>query len=180
MIVTRKAHINHETVRRILSKPLPEQYAEIGQEEKGRVLRHELVCVSGEDYDRVVDVAHAIAKEIGDCRINPEISENANRSEVYEGLSSSRSNPDLWTEEYGYIDVKSPQNITNCCRNANKASKQGACVCLTDHYLDLDDKKIEKRNSEIWRSPYYNHDVIFWLVNGELRKYKRPKKYKRP
>ena len=176
-----KAHINHETFRRILSKPLSEQYAEIGQEEKGRVLRHELVCVSGEDYDRVVDVAHAIAKEIGDCRINPEINKKENRSEVYAGLNSQTSNPDLWAEEYGYIDVKSPQNITNCCRNANKASKQGACVCLTDHYLEyLDDKKIEKRNSEIWRSQYYNHDVIFWLVNGELRKYKRPKKYKRP
>lgn len=128
----------------------------------------------------MVDVAHAIAKEIGDCRINPEISENANRSEVYEGLSSSRSNPDLWTEKYKYIDVKSPEKSKNCCRNANKASKQGACVCLTDHYLDLDDKKIEKRNSEIWRSPYYNHDIIFWLANKELRKYKRPKKYKRP
>ena len=105
----------------------------------------------------------------------------ADGSEVYEGLSSSRSNPDLWTEKYKYIDVKSPEKSINFCRNANKASKQGTCVCLADHYLEyLDDKKIEKRNSDIWRSPYYNHDVIFWLVNGELRKYKRPKKYKRP
>lgn len=129
----------------------------------------------------MVDVAHAIAKEIGDCRINPEISENANRSEVYEGLSSSRSNPDLWTEKYKYIDVKSPEKSKNYCRNANKASKQGACVCLTDHQMkDLSERIISGRNESIWKSKDYHHDVIFWLVKGKLRKYERPAKYKRP
>ena len=145
-----------------------------------------------EDYDfacsfyvyedhRVVEVAHTIAKEIGDCRINPEISENENRSEVYAGLNSQTSNPDLWAEEYGYIDVKSPKNVNNSCRNANKASKQGACVCLTDHQMkDLSERIISGRNESIWKSKDYHHDVIFWLVKGKLIKYERPAKYKRP
>ena len=105
----------------------------------------------------------------------------ADGSEVYEGLSSSRSTPDLWTEKYKYIDVKSPEKSINCCRNANKASKQGACVCLTDHQMkDLSERIISGRNESIWKSKDYHHDVIFWLVKGKLIKYERPAKYKRP
>ena len=105
----------------------------------------------------------------------------ADGSEVYEGLSSSRSNPDLLTEKYKYIDVKSPEKSINCCRNANKASKQGACVCLTDHQMkDLSERIISGRNESIWKSKDYHHDVIFWLVKGKLGKYERQAKSKRP
>lgn len=46
----------------------------------------------------------------------------------------SRANPNLKVGEFGYIDVKSPKKVMNCCRNANHASDaQHACVCLTDH-----------------------------------------------
>ena len=79
--------------------------------------------------------------------------------------------------EFGYIDVKSPKDSLNCCSNANHASRnQYACVCLTDHCFKkpITEKQIDDRNNAIWNSKEYTHDYIFWYVNGELRKYKRP------
>lgn len=89
----------------------------------------------------------------------------------------SRANPDLKVGEFGYIDVKSPEKVMNCCRNANHASDaQHACVCLTDHCFrkPITERQIQDRNKAIWDSKDYHHDYIFWYVNGKLRKYKRP------
>ena len=88
------------------------------------------------------------------------------------------ANPDLWAEDIGFVEVKSPKKTTNCCRNANHASKeQHACVCLTNHCFKnkvITEKQIEDRNRAIWISDDYHHEYIFWLIDGNLRKYKRP------
>ena len=176
-----KIFITDEEYKRILNKPLVEQFNEIYQGAKGNVLQHELVCVINEDYERVLSAAKEFANKIGNCRINPEIPKLflEERKRIYVSLPEDCfANPDLWVEEFGFVDVKSPKKVMNCCRNANHASKeQHACVCLTNHCFKnrvITEKQIEDRNKAIWNSQDYHHDYIFWLIDGKLRKYKRP------
>ena len=99
------------------------------------------------------------------------------RLSVGETTQDCFANPDLWVEKIGFVDVKSPEKVMNCCRNANHASKvQHACVCLTDHCFKKKptERQIEDRNKAIWGSEDYHHDFIFWLIDGNLRIYKRP------
>ena len=175
-----KTNLSVEDRDTILAKPLDEQYFTKYIGIKGKVLQHELACSTAEDYNRVLAVAQAFADRYGDCLLNPEISKFAKegRRKVYDMIpESSKANPDLKVGEFGYIDVKSPKDSLNCCSNANHASRnQYACVCLTDHCFKkpITEKQIEDRNNAIWNSKEYTHDYIFWYVNGELRKYKRP------
>ena len=175
-----KTNLSVEDRDAILAKPLDEQYFTKYMGIKGKVLQHELACSTAEDYKRVLDVAMAFANEYGDCLINPEIQFTATsgRRKVYDMLpKDSKANPDLKVGEFGYIDVKSPEKVMNCCRNANHASNaQHACVCLTDHCFrkPITERQIQDRNKAIWDSEQYHHDYIFWYVNGKLRKYKRP------
>lgn len=175
-----KTNLSVEDRDAILAKPLDEQYFTKYIGIKGKVLQHELACSTAEDYKRVLDVAKAFADEFGDCFLNPEIRFNAKegRKKVYDMIpEDSRANPDLKVGEFGYIDVKSPEKVMNCCRNANHASDaQHACVCLTDHCFrkPIMERQIQDRNKAIWDSEQYHHDYIFWYVNGKLRKYKRP------
>ena len=175
-----KTNLSVEDRDVILAKPLDEQYFTKYMGIKGKVLQHELACSTAEDYKRVLDVAIAFANEYGDCFLNPEIRFNAKegRRKVYDMIpEDSRANPDLKVGEFGYIDVKSPEKVMNCCRNANHASDaQHACVCLTDHCFrkPITERQIQDRNKAIWDSKDYHHDYIFWYVNGKLRKYKRP------
>ena len=175
-----KTNLSVEDRDAILAKPLDEQYFTKYMGIKGKVLQHDLACSTAEDYKRVLDVAMAFANEYGDCFLNPEIRFNAKegRRKVYDMIpKDSRANPDLKVGEFGYIDVKSPEKVMNCCRNANHASDaQHACVCLTDHCFrkPITERQIQDRNKAIWDSKDYHHDYIFWYVNGKLRKYKRP------
>lgn len=175
-----KTNLSVEDRDAILAKSLDEQYFTKYIGIKGKVLQHELACSTAEDYKRVLDVAKAFADEFGDCFLNPEIRFNAKegRKKVYDMIpEDSRANPDLKVGEFGYIDVKSPEKVMNCCRNANHASDaQHACVCLTDHCFrkPIMERQIQDRNKAIWDSEQYHHDYIFWYVNGKLRKYKRP------
>ena len=175
-----KTNLSVEDRDALLAKPLDEQYFTKYIGIKGKVLQHELACSTAEDYKRVLDVAKAFADEFGDCLLNPEIQFTATsgRRKVYDMLpEDSKANPDLKVGEFGYIDVKSPEKVMNCCRNANHASDaQNACVCLTDHCFrkPITERQIQDRNKAIWDSEQYHHDYIFWYVNGKLRKYKRP------
>lgn len=175
-----KTNLSVEDRDAILAKPLDEQYFTKYIGIKGKVLQHDLACSTAEDYKRVLDVAMAFANEYGDCFLNPEIRFNAKegRRKVYDMIpKDSRANPDLKVGEFGYIDVKSPEKVMNCCRNANHASDaQHACVCLTDHCFrkPITERQIQDRNKAIWDSKDYHHYYIFWYVNGKLRKYKRP------
>lgn len=175
-----KTNLSVEDRDVILAKPLDEQYFTKYMGSKGKVLQHELACSTAEDYKRVLDVAMAFANEYGDCFLNPEIQFTATsgRRKVYDMFpKDSKANPDLKVGEFGYIDVKSPEKVMNCCRNANHASDaQHACVCLTDHCFrkSITERQIQDRNKAIWDSEQYHHNYIFWYVNGMLRKYKRP------
>ncbi len=153
------------------------------------VYQHILVDTAAPDYPQILAVAKAYAAET-DCWINPEVDRRAEeaRKKLFPGLPAhlNRSNPDLTTTKYGYIDVKSPQNKSNIVSNANHACKQGAIVVLTDCFL-RDTLSIYKaksitfdiffgRNIDKNGIPNYTKDEVHWFINGTLYKLNRPKK----
>lgn len=161
----------------ILELPFDEQFTVEYEGKKGKVYQHLLHCTAGSDNSFVLDVAKAYADSEGNCWINPVIrSDSPFRASYYKNLpSDSRCNPDLTTESYGYIDVKSPKAMHNWGRNANHASReQFSCACLTNHRAEVDEAEILEVNKNLWKNGVYQHDFIFWLIDGTLLKYKRP------
>ncbi len=153
------------------------------------VYQHVLVDTTAPDYPQILAVAKAYAAET-DCWINPEVDRRAEeaRKKLFPRLPAhlSRSNPDLTTTKYGYIDVKSPQNKSNIVSNANHACRQGAIVVLTDCFL-RDTLSIYKaksitfdiffgRNIDRNGIPNYTKDEVHWFINGTLYKLNRPRK----
>ncbi|MDE7337866.1 MAG: hypothetical protein K2M92_01115, partial [Bacteroidales bacterium] len=151
-----------------------------------RVLQHILVDPTARDYKQVRAVAVAYTEEC-DCWINPVVvaNERVGRAKIYPDIKDSAS-PDLFTEKYGYLDVKSPLNKSNIIRNANLACSQGAIAVLTDFYLP-DTLSIYKaksitfdiffgRNIDKDGKPNYTKDEVHWFINGTLYKLNRPGK----
>ena len=109
------------------------------------------------------------------------------RQKIYPGIEDN-ANPDLTTDKYGYIDVKSPRNKSNLVRNANHASReQTAIVVITELMLDepLKHKQILQLTAKIFSfrnmndkgEPNYIKDEVHWFVKGKLLKYNRSKKH---
>jgi SPP1 gp7 family putative phage head morphogenesis protein len=163
---------------KIYNMPLKQQYDEISTANGSTVYQHKLTCTHDEDYIRVKDAASAFADNYYSVRINPEINPKAQtgRRKIYPDMNEDfKGNPDLSIKNYGYIDVKSPESPSKCVHWANFASsKQNAAVCLTNYRMTITEAQIEHKNEEIWRSPLYRHNIIFWIINGRLRKYERP------
>lgn len=115
--------------------PIEKQFIKIYTDKKSRhsVLQHRLVDESGADYQQILAVTKAYAKE-GECKINPIVVPKAEkgRKKIYPGIGNN-SNPDSTTEKYGYVDVKSPHRKNN---NATDACKQGGIAVITDLAMD--------------------------------------------
>ena len=167
--------------------PLEKQFRKVytDKESGHSVLQHRLVDETGEDYQQVLAVAKAYAKD-GDCKINPIVAPKAEkgRQKIYPGIKDN-ANPDL-TTVYGYVDVKSPHRKNNIVSNANDACKQGAIAVITDLALDepLTLEKAQavtldifsKRNANQKGIENYTKDVIHWFIGGKLHKLNRPEK----
>ena len=148
-----------------------------------RVLQHILVDPTARDYKQVRAVAIAYTEEC-DCWINPVVMPQAvtARQKLYPGIEDN-ANPDLKTDKYGYIDVKSPSNKSNVVSNANLACRQGGIAVVTDlllkevlkhkMILQLTAKIFSKQNKNHFGEPNYFKDEIHWFVNGKLLKYNR-------
>ncbi|MDE5544085.1 MAG: hypothetical protein K2I83_01580 [Bacteroidales bacterium] len=148
-----------------------------------RVLQHILVDPAARDYKQVRAVAIAYTEEC-DCWINPVVMPQAvtARQKLYPGIEDN-ANPDLKTDKYGYIDVKSPSNKSNVVSNANLACRQGGIAVVTDlllkevlkhkMILQLTAKIFSKQNKNHFGEPNYFKDEIHWFVNGKLLKYNR-------
>ena len=175
----------------IYALPLSLQFRIVYMDEGSRfaVYQHILVDTEAPDYAQILAVAKAYAAET-DCWINPEVDRRAveARKKLFSKLPAhlSRSNPDLTTRKYGYIDVKSPLNKSNIVSNANHACKQGAIVVLTDLMMDeelkhkmilqVTDKIFSEQNKNHLGVPNYHKDEIHWFINGKLLKYNRSEK----
>ncbi len=163
----------------IYNKPLNQQYDVVETSNGSTVYQHKLTCTHDEDYIRVKDTASAFADNYYSVKINPKVDKNARigRQKIYPDMpEKSNGNPDLTIKHVGYVDVKSPESPGKCVHWANFASsKQNAAVCLTDYRMSITETQIEHKNEEIWKSPLYKHDVIFWIIKGRLKKYERPK-----
>jgi SPP1 gp7 family putative phage head morphogenesis protein len=161
----------------IYNRPVNDQYVQ-SFVEKGAVREHLLVCKTDKDYENVRTVAEIIAKEGPTVLIHPEVNykETVGRLKIYPDFDENfRGNPDLWIKKYGYVDVKSPESRLKCIHWANHASnKQNAVVCLTNFRMEITERQIEENNSQIWKSKLYVQDVILWIIDGELKEYKRP------
>ncbi len=172
----------------VYAQPLDMQYEEVcvNIATRHRVLQHVLVDPTARDYRQVRAVAVAYTDEC-DCRINPVAvaNEKVGRAKIYPGIKDN-ANPDLTTEKYGYIDVKSPQNKSNIVRNANSACQQGAIAVITDLILYIENEEItqeelakftarilSEQNRNQLGKPNYTKDEIHWFIKGTLIKCNR-------
>ena len=105
-----------------------------------------------------------------DVEILPEIHESETDIRKKFGLVG-KANPDLRTSKYGLVDVKSPFSYKKIEKNAIKASKQGAIVCITDDHLLLQKSKLEQLSKAILYNRDYTKKEVHWVVNGILYKY---------
>ncbi|MCM1532636.1 MAG: hypothetical protein NC048_09670 [Bacteroides sp.] len=172
----------------IYALPLGKQFRIVHIDEGSgfAVYRHVLVDTEANDYKQVLTVAKAYARETP-CAINPEVDKNAPlaRAKIFPGIEDL-ANPDLHTEKYGYIDVKSPQRKSNIISNANDACKQGAIAVITDFFLG-DTLSIYKaksitfdiffgRNIDKNGQRNYTKNEIHWFLGGTLHKLNKPEK----
>ena len=186
---SKRPKLTPEQKEAIYALSLPEQFSivHIDSESGYVVYQHLLVDDHAPDYWQILAVAKAYAAETN-CWINPEIMPQAvaARRKIYPDVKD-KANPDLTTDKYGYIDVKSPHNKRNIVRNANLACSQGAIAVLTDLMMDeeLKHKMILQLTAKIFSElnrnrqgePNYTQDQIHWFVKGTLLKYNRPEKH---
>ena len=175
----------------IYALPLRVQYVviHVNAETFFKVLQHILVDPAARDYGQVRAVAIAYTEEC-DCWINPEVNVYAPeaRKKIFPGIEDN-ANPDLYTEKYGYIDVKSPLRKSNIVSNANSACRQGAIVVITDLMLDASKEEItveeiakftarilSEQNRNHLGQPNYTKDTVHWFIKGILVKCNRPEK----
>lgn len=163
----------------IYSLPEAKQFITEYSDGKNKVLRHLLASKFEEDYPFVYRCAVKFSIKYGEVRINPQIPfvEKKGRKTIYKEIAeNSKACPDLFVKQLGWVDIKSPFNIHNCCRNANHASSdQHAYACLTDDRFssEITERQIISRIKAIFNSSKYTHDKIFWSIKGNLRIYKK-------
>ncbi|MCM1170369.1 MAG: hypothetical protein NC324_10590 [Bacteroides sp.] len=186
---TAKPKLSPARKEAIYAQPLGKQFRIVHIDEGSgfAVFQHVLVDTEANDYEQVLAVAKAYAKETH-CAINPIVNRGApaGRRLIYPGIENSNANPDLTTGKYGYVDVKSPLSKSKIVKNANAASKQHAIAAITDLALDeplkhklilqITAKIFSNRNTNLQGQPNYTQDRVHWFVNGELLKYNRSKK----
>ena len=184
----KRIKLTPEEKEAIYALPLHMQYEVVcvNADTRHRVLQHILVDPAARDYKQVRAVALAYTEEC-DCWINPVVMPQAvtARQKLYPGIEDN-ANPDLKTDKYGYIDVKSPSNKSNVVSNANLACRQGGIAVVTDlllkevlkhkMILQLTAKIFSKQNKNHFGEPNYFKDEIHWFVNGTLLKYNRSEK----
>lgn len=158
-----------EEKHQIYSKPFDEQFKNVYSSNNHTVKRHILRDTNGMDYERVLDAAKLYSKS-SNVEMLPEIHESETYIRKKIGLEG-KSNPDLRTSKYGFVDVKSPFAYKKIEKNAIKASKQGAIACITDDHLLLQESKLEQLSKTILNNRDYTKDEVHWVVNGKLYKY---------
>lgn len=156
----------------IYAKPLEDQFVKVFQQGDATVLKHLIRSDLSSDYIRVLDVAKALALEKqGPVYILPEI--NAQERVLRERLGLSTVNgktPDIMLEIGSFIDVKSPMVERKLSKNAGKAFRQSAVVCITDHRMQMDKNRLNQYQNRIFGNANYEYSVLYFFINGKLCK----------
>ena len=155
--------------------PLEDQFVKVFQQGDAIVLRHLIRSDLSSDYNRVLDVAKALALEKnGPIYILPEINSHEITLRMSLGLRADNGfTPDIMIEKGSFIDVKSPEKIDRLSTNACKAYKQGGVACITDHSLKLEKGLIDKYAKWVLESQGYKYKEVYFYIEGVL--YKRAK-----
>ncbi len=156
----------------IYSSPVEDQFTPVFKRGKAMVSKHLIKSTESEDYDRVLDVAKAFARERKKTVfLLPEI--NAHEKDLRRtlGLSTDNGNtPDIMLEIGSFIDVKSPLVLDKLSKNAGKAFKQSAVACITDHRLKLDPKKMDEYARRVFGNTTYESDTVYFYIKKRLYK----------
>lgn len=160
---------------KIYARPIEEQFVPIYQRGDAIVFKHLIKDTSSEDYDRVLDVAIALAEEKnGPVYLLPEI--NAQEKAVRQQLGLSTENgmtPDIMLSIGSFIDVKSPESKDTISANACKAYRQGGIACITDHRTTLSPDELNQYAWWVLNSQgYHFHEVYFYLKGNIYKKAK--------
>lgn len=143
----------------------------------GSVRKHLLVNTKADDYNDIMNVSNAFAKQGKKVEILPEIhiSDLDARKKILPNLGHQSSNPDLRIDNV-YMDVKRPKAIKNITGNANQASKQNAVAIISDAQLDkkMSEEIMIKRAEAILNDKNkenYSADEIYFFNEGKLSKF---------
>ena len=172
-----KANAEHNITKRtkeqkheIYMRQIEDQFKDVVYKDKTNhvVQRHILKDKKEMDYNHVLDAAMFLSK-YKNVRILPEIhySEVDIRKQL--GLPDKK-NPDLIVGNT-FVDVKSPFASSNIVTNANRACKQNATACITDHLCYIDKKNVETFARKVLKDENYTKDTVFFVIEGELYKY---------
>ena len=114
------------------------------------------------DYIRVLNVAQALALERqSPVYILPEINAQERVFRKRLGLSTENGmTPDIMLEIGSFIDVKSPMVERKLSKNAGKAFRQSAVVCITDHRMKMDKARLDQYQSRIFGNENYKYGVL--------------------
>ena len=172
-----KANAEHNITKRtkeqkheIYMRQIEDQFKDVVYKDKtGHVVQRHIMKDKKEmDYNHVLDAAKLLSK-YNNVRILPEIhySEVDIRKQL--GLPDKK-NPDLIVGNT-FVDVKSPFASSNIVTNANRACKQNAIACITDHLCYIDKKNVETFARKVLKDENYTKDTVFFVIEGELYKY---------
>ena len=154
------------------AKPLEDQFVKVFEQGDAVVYRHLIRSTSSEDYSIVLEVATAFALEKnGAVYILPEI--NAHETLFRKSLGLNTGNgktPDIMLEIESFIDVKSPKAERRLSKNAGKAFRQSAVVCITDHRMQMDNAKLDEYQKRIFGNENYKYSQLYFYINGKLSK----------
>lgn len=156
----------------IYARPLEDQFIPIFRQCDAVVFKHLIRSTMTCDYVKVFEVAKALALEKnGPVYILPEINAHEHVLRGKLGLSTDNGKtPDIMLEPGSFVDVKSPRVERKLAKNAGKAFRQSAIVCITDERMPLDYAKLNEYSNRIFGNENYAYSEVYFYINGELRK----------
>lgn len=161
-----------EERKNIFSRPLEQQFVPVFKSGEAVVFRHLIRSPQSEDYERVLDVARALAvKRQGPVYILPEINAHEKTLRASLGLSvDNGKTPDIMIDIGDFVDIKSPASADTISSNACKAYKQGGIVCITDHSTTLSIQSLDQYSRWVLDSQGYHFDVAYFYIERVLYK----------
>ena len=161
-----------EERKEIYSRQIDDQFVPVFENGKAMVMKHFIKSTMSEDYERVLDVAKAMAIDNQvTVYLLPEINAHEKALRGFLGISTDNGyTPDIMLDKGQFVDVKSPKNLDKLSHNAGKASRQSAVACITDHRLPLDVNLLDEYAKRVFGNGAYKKEEILFFIDGRLFK----------